>query len=478
MQTLLSKPAKTALRIVGWVVSLLFLVVVLQSKEVEAYWGVALAGIGIISVHYSSKPQRRYYAPLVLSFLYVFGVLGSLTIALPNMANLEVAGYEGYGTFSWTNAELFNFMLAICAGMAGLFAGSLLMERAFKTLRPGVAGSPDRKRLVYLACAWLAASLAIILLQWHWGIGQVGLEGDVKLPVRLAGLLQYFKLIAVPGIGLYLLQVALSTGKTKYVHLVLTAFTCIGLVGSLVSLSRGYIVMSVGLGIAFIILTDFQMLGKRRIVFGYGLATLLFVLIAAFTVNEMRDIAYSDRTIKGLEAKDLWAMAEHYNIRDSITLGLNLASGRVGGARELAAVLSSGLNDPHLPLGYFFDDEQTQELTQVAVFGFLPNSSSDTAFGMSFSLFGILMLSGSFLMVFGGSMLQILFVMYVEEVFWRLNAPAMAFFFAGFLGMAVWSNMYWYIFWRDLVLIAVCLVAAIQMRRMIYRQNAKPAACK
>jgi len=164
-------------------------------------------------------------------------------------------------------------------------------------------------------------------------------------------------------------------------------------------------------------------------------------------------------------------MVEQYDFVDSTALGLGLATDRVGGARELAAVLSSGLNEPYLTLAVFTSDEKTMGRIQQSIFGFIPNTTEDTAFGMSYSLFGMLMLSGSFLMVFGGSMLGIFFVMCVEELFWRENAAALAFFFAGYLGMAVWSNMYWYIFWRDLVMIAVCLVAVKQMRRMFYRQK-------
>ena len=73
-----------------------------------------------------------------------------------------------------------------------------------------------------------------------------------------------------------------------------------------------------------------------------------------------------------------------------------------------------------------------------AIFGFLPISDETRAFGKSFGMWGYLFLSGSYLVVYFGTILIVSFIICFEEVFIRRGVYSVALLFSILVGFGLW----------------------------------------
>ena len=103
---------------------------------------------------------------------------------------------------------------------------------------------------------------------------------------------------------------------------------------------------------------------------------------------------------------------------DAFNAFLDLVVERIGGLRELLGVTSSTENKFSSTWVVFSGgDPAAVERITYRTFGFVPSTAGGLAFGLGFGLWGTLALSGSSVVVFLGSLLTMLMLTGIEEIF-------------------------------------------------------------
>ena len=168
----------------GYVCSIFVVAVLWFRSSLNPMWGFIWCGLGLISLHFHTRPQRRYYAPLLMTIFYFFGYL--LSIAYVMIKKETFLLDERYSCLLMTNLDnkdILCITLVIFSGFAALVFSTLVGEKLFGSRPPIDDSAPMpagkvysfERRLRVLTMLWFAGSFAMMFCMWKLGIGRGGL---------------------------------------------------------------------------------------------------------------------------------------------------------------------------------------------------------------------------------------------------------------------------------------------------------------
>jgi hypothetical protein len=278
------------------------------------------------------------------------------------------------------------------------------------------------------------------------------LPHETILPFKLAGIFVYIKNIIIPLSG-YLIVIGFI--EYKSINSTLAAFVflaVIGIIGSIVFLSRSFFVLTIIGPILYMLLISRD---RSRSAALLMISILVMVGILVFIVpviQFLRNAKYS-----GNDAPIILSLFGGFTgFGDALSQLLHLVVGRIVGIRELMGVHEVLPYDIIAPLRVFWgDSDYTQWLTYV-VHGFIQDPTGDTAFGYAFGLWGMLYLSGSNVVVFVGTFLFASIIMIFEELFASVGGCLLSLYFSIQLGLWIWGGIDFFLLSRILITALAC----------------------
>ena len=145
-----------------------------------------------------------------------------------------------------------------------------------------------------------------------------------------------------------------------------------------------------------------------------------------------------------------------------------LLTGRVGGIRELMAVIGSNVSGIEIPVKMFMGmSADVHRYICNSVMGFIALSGDGLAFGITYGMWGQLFLSKSYLVVYFGTILLVGIIICFEEVFMRKGLYSVALLVAILLGFQFWGSASMFILSRFTVLSLICYLTALYVLKKI-----------
>ena len=417
-----------------------------------------LAAIGICSMLYYTRPGRRYYVPIVWTLFYAVGYLLAMADVLLNPETAGVAGSVTYYLIDFTFRGLLPIFSPIWWGMAGLFLAVFCCERIIprrpeETPRHRRFASASRSSPPQALWIWFTCSAAVVLFMGRLGIGRTGLSHSTVLPFKLAGILVYLKNMVIPFIGFFLVIPTLISGTARRIYLSLALMTIIGLIGSVTFLSRGFLVFVTLPPLMFLLFLPSQRPSGRRVLIGSLVGFVAVLMLMVPLVDAMRVSKYvgADATITEIDQ----AMSQSSPV-GALSRTTSLAVRRIIGFKELVAIHSAGPLDPAAPWRVFRGDSDYTDQLQYDLWGFYQDPSGDTAFGFGFGLWGWLYLGGSNWIVFLGTWLATVLIIFFEELFIRFGVRPLAIFIAVQFGIWIWGGIDYFLLSRLIITAIAC----------------------
>lgn len=472
---LLQPFVRKGIRVSGILISAYAVGVILVDGSFSFVLGLLFAMIGLGALFFCTKRGRRYYSPLIITGFYILGYMLSFAQVVLNKDNVLRVGFGAIGDFMFTDSSFILFLLVVVAGMGGVLTATLVSERIFTRNRGGEADEINsfngfsEKRLYKWIFVWGIFSLCLMLVMWSLEIGRTGLMGKTQLPFRLVGILLYVKMIFVPFCGTLFLDICLRRGRRRPAILILTLLIIIGAIGSLGATSRGTFVFTVFPAIVFLLFTSHRNNLNQKLFVVFSSISVLLAGVVAFVVEVVRGFVFSKMTwnltnsmslLKDIELEDVKAF-------EMIQTLLSLMTERIGGARELMAVVASNVSGISIPVQMFMgsiDPEMSASITN-SVMGFVPYSDETVGFGITFGMWGQLFLSRSYLVVFLGTILLVATIICFEEVFLRKGLRSIALLFAILLGFQFWGSASMFVLSRFTAITLICYFTAVYVGR-------------
>lgn len=285
------------------------------------------------------------------------------------------------------------------------------------------------------------------------GIGRTGLSHSTVLPFKLAGILVYLKNMVIPFIGFFLVIPTLISGTARRIYLSLALMTIIGLIGSVTFLSRGFLVFVTLPPLMFLLFLPSQRPSGRRVLIGSLVGFVAVLMLMVPLVDAMRVSKYvgADATITEIDQ----AMSQSSPV-GALSRTTSLAVRRIIGFKELVAIHSAGPLDPAAPWRVFRGDSDYTDQLQYDLWGFYQDPSGDTAFGFGFGLWGWLYLGGSNWIVFLGTWLATVLIIFFEELFIRFGVRPLAIFIAVQFGIWIWGGIDYFLLSRLIITAIAC----------------------
>ncbi|MFH1062515.1 MAG: hypothetical protein V1747_06480 [Candidatus Omnitrophota bacterium] len=433
--------------------------------------------MGLFSIYKYTNKNRRYYTPIILTIFYFFGYLLSLANTLMNKSNLRAIGFKAIGSFGFSFWEYLSLTFIISTGMLGILCSVVFMEKFKNSCRSLFRYfNPNKKQIIRInyviisLLIWFLISTAIFLYMNKIGIGRTGLKPETLLPFKLVGILFYVKLILIPCLGCFLFGVILETNNKILINLSIILLILLGIIGSISGISRGSLIFSVLPSFIYMLFKSHKNDFKRKILKSYSIIAILLLMILIPLVLGMRNIGYAGGKIDFSTAINILKSFKVADLPGAAGSLISLILDRVMGINELYAVFSSGIKDLYAPWALFITDGAYLEKIIKAVFGFVPSNEGNLAFGVGFGLWGVLQLSGSYSVIFLGTFVACSLSMAIEEIFIRNGMYYVACFFAINFGMLVWEGLYVSRLSRTLLMIFICLIITVSLKKLFYRR--------
>lgn len=404
--------------------------------------GISIALIGVMLIYFGTSGNRRHFSPLIWAIWFNAGFM----LALVEMLFYE-ADYRGRatpltGAFAFTDGEMWQAIGYMVLGSLVVMATSLVCERVLASGRRLLPTYrlPSARRVLLAIGSWtvLAGGLSILLVVFQ--IGRTGLVNQTALPFKLAGLLSYSRNFLAPSFAFLILDLVIRSGFRSHAKLMLVSIVGVGFLGTLTALSRGHLAFSlIAIGLYLVTNVGRHGITARSLVqvLPWGVVALFFGI---YHVHLLRTAGFGGQTIDIAATASLISENLFGDVGEMLVMFFQIVTTRVGGLQELLGTLSA----PHIwqldnPWRLFLEDEDAFSRVQLGVLGFRTYTDEFVSTGIGFSLWGTLVLSGSLAVFATFTSLFFTFVTLIEEVFFRLGAPAVAQTLAVFVGIQVWG---------------------------------------
>ena len=443
---LLTPFARKFLRVFGCVSSAYLLFVLAMEGSISFSWGVLLTGIGLISLYISTRPARRYYTPLIFTIFYFLGYLLALSYILLHQEQISTSRYHSIGNFKFGESDFFPVALVICVGIGGIMTAMLLAEKIFKhkgvatSIRHAIHGVFSMRRLRLWIWLWFGFSLFLALLMWSTGVGRAGLKEEFNLPYKLAGIAVFLRKVFVPFLGILLLDVCVQVNKKRMATLVLVFLLILGTLGSLGGISRQLFAFTVFPAVLFLFFKSQNNNFSQRLFLKFMVISVIACLCIMPLVQALRNVSFGSKGTSISKSLTVLRTVAYLSLSANLTRVHKLATLRFCGMGELLAVTTSGVPEDGLPLQSLRISREVYNEICPAVFGFRPVSNDTFAFGKSFGMWGHLFLSGSYIVVYFGTIFLAGFAICFEEIFIRRGLYSVALLFSILVGFGFWTG--------------------------------------
>lgn len=472
--------SRKLLRLFGLIVSAYVMVVFAIDDSLNPLWGVLFAGVGLFPLFIFTKRRRRYYTPLIFTIFYFLGYLLSFSHVLLNKNDMPRRGFGAIGDFMFTDSNFFVVMLVITAGMGGILTAALIAEKMFGRRRGGIltrtnfeVGFLPPKQLYVWVWLWFCFSACLILLMWHLELGRTGLVGKTRLPFRLAGFFVYLKSIFIPFCGMLLLDICLRSSRKRLASLILILLLVVGIFSSLSATSRGAFAFTVFPAILFLLFTSRRNNLSQRLFIRFSGIGLIFGCVIMTIVNVSRNFAYANISWSFTDALNLLTNIKFVDLEAFNMVGnfIALLTERVGGIRELMAVIGSNVSSIEIPIKMFMGmiSVDVSQFICYSVMGFITPSGDGLAFGITYGIWGQLFLSKSYLIVYLGTVLLTGIIICCEKIFMRKGLYSVALLVSILLSFQFWGSASMFLLSRFIVLLLICYLTVLYVLKKILK---------
>lgn len=177
------------------------------------------------------------------------------------------------------------------------------------------------------------------------------------------------------------------------------------------------------------------------------------MLVLIPSIDLLRGALYTGQSVSTISTLDL---SEGMSLLGSLGKIIDLVTGRIIGFRELVFVANLHEHDVWAPWRVFAGDDSFTSMLSRSLFDFEQDASGETAFGYGLGLWGMLYLSGSFLLVFIGSAMATSVVLAFEEIFLIRGYEQLPIYMAVNVGLWVWGGIDWFLLSRLIVTALFC----------------------
>ena len=476
----LIEPApRKVMRVFGVIISIYAIAVFAIDDSVSFFWGVMLAAFGLFPLFIYTKRKLRYYSPLIFTMFYFLGYLLSGANVLLNKAEIPRTGYGAIGNFMFTDADFLTLSFVIIAGMSGIMTATFIAEKIFGYRRRiGPLTKSEyyflpKKKLHLWIWVWVFFSIFLMLLMWHFEIGRTGMRGKTPLPFKLVGLFFYLKGIFVPVCGILLLDICLQGIRRRLASLVLILLIVIGILSSLSGTSKGGVAFIVFPAILFLFFTSHRSNLSQKLLPWFSVVALVIAFIVVFIVSAVRRFAYANLSWNFVDAINVLTSLNDVDLHYSFYIFISTMTDRVGGIRELMAVIGSNISDIEYPIKVFMgmvNDEYHRYLS-YSVFGFIVPEGEGIAFGLTYGMWGRLFLSKSYFVVYIGTVFLVGILICFEEIFLRKGLYSVALMFSIIICFQFWGGVTLLRLSRFLVLLLICYFTALYVLKKMRKTS-------
>ena len=133
------------------------------------------------------------------------------------------------------------------------------------------------------------------------------------------------------------------------------------------------------------------------------------------------------------------------------------------------AIISAQISELYAPWLHFISHQGFVDSLYMRALNISPQTMEYQKFGFSFGLWGTLYTSGSYFVIFLGSMLYSLISIGTELLFIRKNLKPMALFFAIFMCLHIWSFLYLSVLIKDVLMTLITYCSIVLLSKSIYQ---------
>lgn len=440
-----------------------------SDADLSPLWAVAIALLVLLLQVFLTNRRRLFVAPAFLALIIGTGFPLALAALVGRWAWIPSAGWGSVGRFSFTDEAMVRPFQVVVAGVVGIMVGTRLSEFLWSGLRTTVVTRVRSPATRLQLIAWVLACALVIGVCGLLGIGRTGLQDSFALPLRLNGILVFARGYLFPTLGALLVQRALTSPRQEGLMVTLTVVAVVAILASITALSRGlgafYIVP-----VMFFVATYQSALGRSlRPLYWVAGAALVALALVGTVVSVQRTTMYSGDG--WMSMADVAAQVNEESRPTQEVLGQfdELIGSRVGAVDGLLAVVSGPgkVPDPSFPLRIFMGDVDLSKQMMVEAFGFLPDATGGLAFGMGYSLWGLLAFGGTILIPLAGSAFLVVLTCAIEASLARRAAEGMGAVLASLFAFKSWGGPTFFEYIRVVpVFLLVLLIAHRSSRKL------------
>jgi hypothetical protein len=404
--------------------------------------------------------RKAFLSPVLFSIFISIGFILKLSSQIANKNLASVIGWHAVGTFGFSLEEMVGLFLVIICGFFGVLVGVLLFEKFANKRMETILSKQDRnivgryggaKTLIIL---WFAFYLFSILIMWKLGIGRHGFSvtADQVLPFKLVGILTYLRNIYFPTMACVIIDILLFKRKYSLIMVVFFLFFLLTAIVSMVSFSRGAIIIPMALFSIFVF-ANYRSFNLRlsRLFFICVVFFIAVVMVSAVVLSMRSGLYAGSGSVSGVEIETVLAFVLDIDFQQGFDLFFQTLTSRIEGTRELMAVYSSSFSG----FGVFWDAFIGADIPIYEnVFGF-SMAQAGRAYGVTAGMLGLLFLSKSFFVVFAGSVFYAYLFMAIEYIFVKKGYRMTAFYLSSTFVIFIWMNMDWFLLIRLLAMVVL-----------------------
>jgi hypothetical protein len=456
---MISSFARGSLRIFGCLCSIYVFIIFGINDAISFLWAIPLVGFGLAALFITSTKGIKLYAPLIFILYYFFGVLLSFADFYMNSNSRIFANHASLGSFTFTDADMAPMVIASCVGLLSFVAAKLFYERILISSKPRNVKATEemdkqktKRYVIRWAIIWFILSCLVIFLMSYLEIGQIGLKTKVELPLKLAGVLVFIKLILIPAFGCLLLNLSFISKNRGAINIILILIVVIALFGALATISRSYIMNCLLPVVIYLLFFSYRNSPQKKLFVLVSAISIPVLVIGVQAIELLRLEGFKSGYLSPSTAVETLGDWQAVDINGVLSLSKSLTTEAISGARELMAATSSQISDLYAPIAIFKGDDDYTRNLMLSVFHFVPLVDDTRAAGMGFGLWGGFMLGGSYVFLFIGSFCACMIVCWVERIFLKRNLYLVALFFSIYFSLRVWRSFYFFILSRELLI--------------------------
>lgn len=456
-------------RFVAFICSISLFITVAINKDFLLLGVVCIYLFFMLLIIYILTSRKTFLSPVFFSILISIGFIIKLSVQIANKSLASQSGFLAIGTFGFSLGEMVGLFFVIVCGFSGVLVGVISFEKftkkginfiRFKQNTKMLGGYSGVKTLTIL---WFVFYSLLILIMWKLGIGRHGFSvtEEQALPFKLVGIMSYLRDMYFAMLTFVIMDIFLIKRKYSSIMAVFLLFFLLLTFISMVSFSRGVIIVPISLFGIFVIAN--YRLFNLRLSPTFCICAILFVVIMviASIVNSIRAVLYETGLDSGLEIATMLTYISGIDFQQTYVLFIDTLTSRVEGTRELMAVYSSSVTG----IGAFWEAFSAVDTSIFEdVFGF-SMAQEGRAYGVTLGMLGLLFLSKSFFVVFIGSILYTYMFMTTEYIFAIKGCRITAFYVSAIIITGIWMNFTWFFIIRTFAMIALLYLTIILIER-------------